>query len=215
MSQSSAKIPHIFKAMFTSAGKLTVFIVISIVLLLEVKQLTADNIAQAERQTLLATFNQVLPPEHYTNNPLEDTRTLTNPLYLDWLGQEEPVTVYRAFQNEQPAGAIFKVIALNGYSGNIDLLVGIFADNRIAGVRILKHKETPGLGDKIEIEKSNWVLEFNGWALRDNNEARWAVEKDGGAFDQFTGATITPRAVVEGVRNALRVANDLGDKLYE
>ncbi|MDX1353579.1 MAG: FMN-binding protein, partial [Thiomicrorhabdus sp.] len=78
-----------------------------------------------------------------------------------------------------------------------------------------KHTETPGLGDKIELSKSNWVLEFNGRNLREDNDPRWAVKKDGGDFDQFTGATITPRAVVGAIRNALIVVNDLGDRLYE
>jgi len=203
------------KVMFTSAGKLTLFVIISIALLLGVRAITAPVIAEAEKQTLLDTFNQVLPLNHYDNDPLQNTHQITDSAYLELLGSAEPVTVYRAFQGDQPAGAILTTVAPNGYSGNIVILIGVFPDGRISGVRVLKHAETPGLGDKIEVAKSKWILEFNGRKLRDDNDPRWAVKKDRGDFDQFTGATITPRAVVTAVKSALIVVNDMGDKLYE
>lgn len=201
--------------MFSSAGKLTLFISISIVLLLGIRALTAPAIAEAERESLIQTFSEVLPEKNYNNDPLHDTIIIKDKHYLELLGSAKPVTIYRAFKNEEPAGAILTAIAPNGYSGNITLLVGVLPDGRISGVRVLNHRETPGLGDKIEIAKTNWVLEFDGRKLRDNNEPRWAVKKDGGDFDQFTGATITPRAVIDAVKNALIVINDLGAHLYE
>jgi len=205
----------LLKTMFNSAGKLTLFVFISIIILLGVRYITAPAIEQAERETLLNTFSQVLPSEYYDNDPLQNTMQITDAAYLKLLGSSEAVTVYRAYKNNQPAGAIFSAVAPNGYTGNIYILVGVYPDGRISGVRTIKHRETPGLGDKIELSKSNWVLEFNGRKLREDNDPRWAVKKDGGDFDQFTGATITPRAVIGAIRNALIVVNDLGDRLYE
>lgn len=205
----------LIKTMFSSAGKLTLFVLLSIILLLSIRALTAPAIEKAERENLLNTFSQVLPEELYNNDPLQNTYTIHDSAYLNLLGASQPVTVYRAFKDQQPAGAIFSAIAPNGYSGNIYILIGVYPDGRVSGVRVVKHKETPGLGDKVEINKTNWVLEFDGRKVRDDNDPRWAVKKDGGDFDQFTGATITPRAVVGAVKHALLVVNDLGERLYE
>ncbi len=205
----------LFQTMFTSAGKLVLFVLFSILLLLGVRYVTAPVIAEAERQTLLNTFSEVLPTALYNNDPLSDTIQIADPNYLKLLGSSEPVSVYRAFKDQQPAGVIFTTIAPNGYTGNIYILVGVFPDGRVSGVRVVKHAETPGLGDKIEIAKSNWILSFNGRSLREENVPRWAVKKDSGDFDQFTGATVTPRAVVGAVKNALMVVNDMQGKLYE
>ncbi len=98
---------------------------------------------------------------------------------------------------------VLKFNAVNGYNGNITLLAGINSDGSLRGVRIISHKETPGLGDAIEIEKSDWALDFSGKSLSNPEPDQWAVKRDGGEFDQFTGATITPRAVVDAVRLAL------------
>ena len=201
--------------MFASAGKLSLFVFISIVLLLGVKTITDPLVSEAERQNLLDTLNQVMPVELYDNDPLQDTLLLTDPKTLEVLGSEEPIMVYRARKNGQPAGLILTTIAPNGYSGNIYMLMGILADNRVAGVRVLKHKETPGLGDKIELNKNPWILEFDGRNLRDDNDPLWAVKKDGGDFDQFTGATITPRAVVGQVKRTLSLVKQQSEFLYE
>ncbi len=205
----------LIKSMFGSAFKLSLFVLISILLLLLVRYFTSPLIAQAEKETLLNTFNQVLPVALYDNDPLTDTLKISNPEALALLGTEYPVTFYRARKNQKPAGLIFTATAPNGYSGDITLLIGVLPDNRVSGVRVLKHKETPGLGDKIEIHKNSWILEFNGRNVRDDNDPRWAVKKDGGDFDQFTGATITPRAVVGAVKNALMFINEHGESLYE
>lgn len=202
----------LIQQMLKSALSLSLFTVVGVGLLLGVKMLTAETIAAAQRQTILDNFSQVMPLEEYSNDPLLDTRQVVN---LEFLGTNEPVTVYRFRQKNQPAGLILQTTATDGYSGNIVLLVGVFYDGRVAGVRVLQHKETPGLGDKIEIKKSAWIQSFDGRNLRAENTPRWRVRKDGGDFDQFTGATITPRAVVKAVRNTLDYINQQGDALYE
>lgn len=215
MSQKPMFNSALFKAMGTSAGKLSGFVVLCIIVLLAVRGITAPKIAEAEKQTLLDGFNQVLPTDRYNNDPLQDQLHIKDPELLVKLGTKNWVTVYRARFNNQPAGVIFQTIASNGYSGNIYMLLGVLPNGEITGVRVLKHAETPGLGDKIELAKNDWILDFNGKNLTSDNQAIWAVRKDGGEFDQFTGATITPRAVVGAVKNALEVVNQLGDKLYE
>lgn len=207
--------PPLIKTMFTSAGKLTLFVFVSIILLLVIRAITAPVIAEAEKQNLLNTFNEVLPATLYDNNPLENTTLIRDEVALQLLGSKEPVLVYRALKQQQPAGVIFTTTAPNGYSGNIHLLVAVLANGQVSGVRVLKHAETPGLGDKIEVNKSDWILDFNGRQLKAESEAIWAVKKDNGEFDQFTGATITPRAVVNAVKNALTVVNTMQGKLYE
>ena len=205
----------LFKAMSQSAAKLTAFVVICIVVLLTVKFFTADKIAQAQKDTLIATFNEVLPAGLYNNQPLDDVMLITDEKILQKLGSKTPVTVYRARKDNQPAGILLQTIAPNGYSGNIYLLLAVLPNGKISGVRTLHHLETPGLGDKIEIAKHDWILSFNDRELTTENSNQWAVKKDGGEFDQFTGATITPRAVVGAVKNTLEVVNQLGEKLYE
>jgi electron transport complex protein RnfG len=110
--------------------------------------------------------------------------------------------------------AIFNSIAPNGYSGKIHLLVGVFADGSVAGVRAVKHSETPGLGDAIETQKSDWIFSFNDRSLSSPVPSNWLVKKDGGDFDQFTGATITPRAIVLAVKNTLLYYQQNADSIF-
>ncbi len=207
----------LFKHMFTSAYKLGLFMFVCIILLLATDHLTAPKIAYEHRQAMLKTFNQVLSPDLYNNIPLEDTLTLSDPKQFTQLGSEHPVTLYRARKDNQPAGLIFQIEARNGYSGHISLLMAVLPNGKISGVRVLEHRETPGLGDKIELQKSDWILSFNGQTIQAHqpNDPRWAVKKDGGDFDQFTGATITPRAVVGAVKKALLFIQQRGESLYE
>lgn len=161
---------------------------------------TADKIADNERRALLRKLNQILPHDLYDNDLLNSTFVIEADHRL---GQDKPSTIYVAKQQQQLSAMIFSVIAPKGYSGEIKMLVGVNMDGRLAGVRIVSHKETPGLGDAVEIERNNWVLGFNGKSLEDPNERDWKVKRDGGVFDQFTGATITPRAVVQAVHLCL------------
>ena len=117
-------------------------------------------------------------------------------------------------KQNQPVAAIFTATTPDGYSGNIRLVVGINADQTLAGVRVLTHKETPGLGDWIDAEKSDWILSFSGKSLQNPKDTGWAVKKEGGEFDQFTGATITPRAVVVAVKKVLIWSGQHTDILY-
>jgi len=157
-----------------------------------------DAAVQAEKRQLLA---QTLPMGGFDNNLVEDARPLApSPL----LGLRRPGQAYLATHRGQPIGVVLESVAPDGYAGEIRLLVGILADGRIAGVRVTTHKETPGLGDYIEAEKSSWIHQFQGKSLEAPDETGWQVRKDGGRFDYMAGATITPRAVVAAVHKSLR-----------
>ncbi|MBR9828764.1 MAG: electron transport complex subunit RsxG [Oceanospirillales bacterium] len=119
------------------------------------------------------------------------------------LGLDAPADIYQAIQDGRVVTVLLPVIAPDGYSGDIELLIGIHADSTLAGVRVLSHKETPGLGDKIELSKSDWILTFDNAEMAMSGDDSWAVKKDGGRFDQFTGATITPRAIVGATARAI------------
>ena len=122
----------------------------------------------------------------------------------DLLGNKQPTIANRARINNEPAAVIIEAIAHDGYSGDIKLLIAIKADGSISGVRVLAHKETPGLGDYIDIAKDNWIKLFDNESLLKTSEPQWKVKKDGGEFDYLAGATITPRAVVKAVHKALQ-----------
>lgn len=175
------------------------FALVGTLLLTGVHHLTDPQIADSERQALLKRINTLVAASRYDNNPLEDKIKLP-PTELN---SSEPVLIYRLRKQNQPVAAIFTITTPDGYSGNIRLAVGVNADQTLAGVRVLAHKETPGLGDWIELEKSDWILGFTDKSLQNPHETAWAVKKDGGEFDQFTGATITPRAIVAAVKQVL------------
>lgn len=175
--------------------------------------LTSVNVATAERiqeQQLAAerrTLSAVFPEQQHDNDLLEDSLPLspamTDFLQVELLGLTSEKTAYIAKTGGRFAGIILPVEVHGGYSGDIHLLAGINASGTVTGVRVLEHRETPGLGDKIDISVSDWILGFNDKSLDDPPPSRWAVVKDGGEFDQLVGATITARAVINGVRNAL------------
>jgi len=179
---------------------LGLFAVIGTALVGITHEATAQKIADNERLALLGKLNQILPHDKYDNELLNTTIELEPDQRL---GQEKESTVYIAKQQNNISAMIFSVIAPKGYSGEIKMLVGINIDGTLAGVRIVSHKETPGLGDSIETERSDWVFGFDGKSLLDPNERQWKVKRDGGVFDQFSGATITPRAVVQAVHLCL------------
>ncbi|GAB4351511.1 MAG: electron transport complex subunit RsxG [Gammaproteobacteria bacterium] len=187
--------------MLGSAMVLALFALVGTALVAVTYDNTKARIAENERLALLRNFEELVPTSRYDNDPLADTLTVQAPEYL---GTEEPVTVYRARLAGEPVAVLFTATAPNGYAGPIRILAAINVDGKLAGIRILSHKETPGLGDQIEVERSDWVHSFVGRSLGDPPIARWKVKKDGGVFDQFTGATITPRIVVEAVRKALQ-----------
>jgi len=173
---------------------------------------TRDKIAENERKALLSAINVLVPASQYNNNILSDIIEIP-PNQL--LATTKQTTVYRARQGQQPVAAIFTAVAPNGYSGKITLLVAVYQSGELAGVRVLSHKETPGLGDKIDIRKADWISQFSGLTLTNPSPSKWAVKKDGGQFDQFTGATITPRAVIQAIKNALHYFEQHQHELFQ
>ena len=161
---------------------------------------TRDDIAAANRARLVARFDEALAGERYDNDLIADRIDLSD---SELLGTTDPVPLYRARRAGRVVAVVLAPVAPGGYSGPIRLLVGIRSDGQLLGVRVTQHRETPGLGDRIETRHSAWILGFAGRSLQDPPPDRWSVKKDGGDFDQFTGATITPRAVVGAVANAL------------
>lgn len=193
-------LPEISRSMLKNALVLGLFAIGTVGSVALLQQGTAARIAAAEREAQVRALAEILPAGSYDNHLLDNRIELNAPE----LGHRSPQSAYLALKGEQPSALILPVTAPDGYSGAIHLLVGIFADGRLAGVRVLGHRETPGLGDKIELAKSDWIRSFEGKSLSDPNEDGWAVKKDRGDFDQFAGATITPRAVVKAVHGALR-----------
>ena len=159
-----------------------------------------NRITANERARLLRSLNSVLPPAVSKRNPNPVRIRVRDPKLL---GSEAPVNVFVALANGRALATVFASVAPDGYNGPIKLLVGVSADGVLTGVRAVSEHETPGLGDRIDIDKSDWILQFNGKSLGDPPLERWAVDKDGGSFDSITGATITPRAVVKAVKNTL------------
>lgn len=165
-------------------------------LLVVANEATKPGIAAAEQQDLQNSLVQVLPEGFASNDLLKDTIRLAG---IDG----SPLTIYRTrSQTGTINGAVFQVSG-RGYAGDIVVLMSVDSKGNMLGARVIKHQETPGLGDKIETSKSKWIHDFEGKSLSSPEPARWAVKKDGGAFDQFAGATITPRAVVKAVKQGL------------
>ena len=189
-----------FQHILTSSILLGLFAMVGVAIVAGLQLSTADRIAANREATRLRSLNAVLKPDRYDNDILNDKKIIENEL-LQTGGKS--VTVYLARKDNQPVAAVFETVAPKGYSGPIHLLVGINLDDTVSGVRILSHKETPGLGDAIDHKHSDWLSGFLGKSLRNPMPERWAVKRDGGDFDQFTGATISPRAVVKSVRESL------------
>ena len=201
----------VVRHMLTGGLLLAAFAVVGVAMVALTWRETAPQIAENERHVLMSRLNDVLPPEAHDNNLLDDAITVQD---AERLGTVAPVTVYRAYKDGEPAAALFSTVAPDGYSGEIRLLVGVSADGVVTGVRVLAHKETPGLGDYIEIERSDWITGFAQTSLGDPPLEDWDVKRYGGAFDQFTGATITPRAVVRAVKNTLIYFREHRDEIF-
>lgn len=161
---------------------------------------TRDVIQERLAEDLKSSLGEVVPSHLYDNDLLADI--IVVPSAEDGTGNPE-TEVYVARKQGKVTAVSFKMTAPNGYAGPIILIMGVDRTGKILGVRVISHAETPGLGDKIEVTKSNWVLEFNGHSLQNLTIEQWAVKKDGGVFDQFSGATITPRAIVRTIYKGL------------
>ena len=179
---------------------LGVFAIFTVGVIAFIQQVTSERIAAEQRRMKMRALNEIVPDEQHDNDLLQDSFPIADQALLRLPAESSG---WRARQDGQVTAVILPAVTMDGYSGRIDLLVGIRADGELAGVRVVSHRETPGLGDKLEASKSNWIFSFNGKSLSVPAPEGWAVRKDGGDFDQFTGATITPRAVIQAVRNAL------------
>lgn len=157
-------------------------------------------IEASQRAEQLKQLTAILGELEYDNDPLTDDVPLQDP---ECLGTNEPLPGHRVRLGDRPVALLVHVVAPDGYSGSLRLLVAIDPDGKVLGVRVLEHRETPGLGDFVEARRSDWILRFDGRSLADPPTTRWRIRKDGGDFDQFTGATVTSRAVTGAVRNAL------------
>lgn len=200
----------IFQSMSRNGLILAAFAIAATVLVVGTAKLTAPRIAAQQQQELLSVLNQLLPAAMHDNDLVASCTLVSHPelggaqqkVYRATLKGQALNAEGQALKQSIPQALALEVTAPNGYSGAIKLLVAFNVNGTVAGVRVLEHKETPGLGDKIELRKDDWILSFNGLTVTGPDDKRWAVKRDGGQFDAFTGATITPRAVVQAVKQA-------------
>ena len=183
-------------------GVLAGFSLIASILLGLTNCSTESTIQQRLKEDLIHSLSEVVPDSLHDNDLLQDTVTVPSADYK--LGNQETL-MYLAKKAGQVTAICFKLIAPDGYSGAINMIMGVDREGNILGVRVLSHKETPGLGDKIEVAKSDWILKFATKSLDNVKPEQWAVKKDGGEFDQFSGATITPRKTVQAVHRGLQL----------
>jgi electron transport complex protein RnfG len=184
---------------------------VSVACVVLVREATRERIAAEARARQAAQLEKLLGALPHDNDVLAD---LTYARDQDLLGTASAVPVYRARLGKRPAAIVMAPVAPDGYAGSIDLLVAIGADGHVLGVRVIRHRETPGLGAAIDERKSDWIGRFTGRSIGDPPLERWKVRKDGGDFDQFTGATITPRAVVRAVAGSLVYFQQHRDELF-
>jgi len=169
--------------------------------------LTADDIAARALEDRQNSLSQVIPNDIHDNNLATDTITMQNE-------EGKEITIYRATKEGKVTGVAYEIFG-HGYAGEMKLMLGVDIDGKVLGVRVLAHKETPGLGDKIEVKKGDWILRFTGLSLGNPPPEKWKVKKDGGQFDQFSGATITPRGVVRAIREGLEFFDAHKEQMME
>lgn len=198
------------KHMLRTAVLLAIFAVIGTGLVAFTFKATEQPIADSRRAALLRSLHALVPNHIHDNDLFSDVIQVSDAR----LGSDKPMRVFRARLKNKPVAVVIEAVAPEGYSGNIFLLIAIKHDGELLGVRVSQHRETPGLGDAIDVERSDWIHNFVGHSLNKPSASGWRVKRDGGEFDQFTGATITPRAVVKAVFNALEYYRAQADTLY-
>jgi len=172
---------------------------------------TKERIAANEKALLEQSLQPALAGVVYDSSVSESRLILPPP--HDLPGNEVAI-IYRVFAEDKPVAALFVVSARDGYSGAIRILVGVDFDGTVTGIRILQHRETPGLGDKIDSSRSDWVFQFDGHSLTNPEVSGWSIRSDGGEFDQLTGASVTPRAVIKAIRETLLYFNARRDEIF-
>lgn len=213
---SIAREPTAQEMAVRTAAILFVFVILFTGFLAGAYQWTRPAILASAAEEKMAMVGEVLPATRYNNDLLKDTLDLAP---TPELGSSETMTVYRARNDGAPTAVVIEAIAPDGYSGKIRLLLAVGYDGKLSGVRVLNHKETPGLGDYIEPKKDKnkqrpWISQFGGRSISSPAPAAWKVKKDGGEFDANTGATVTPRAIVKAVYKALQYVEANRDRLY-
>ncbi|NQV87009.1 MAG: electron transport complex subunit RsxG [Woeseiaceae bacterium] len=174
-------------------------------------QLTADRIEANEQAWLERSLQPALAGLFFDSPVTESMIIIPAPHELP--GSDDAI-IYRVYAGEIPVAALFVVSARDGYAGPITFLVGVAMDGTVTGVRVLEHRETPGLGDRIDTLKSDWVLQFDGHSLQDPEPGLWAIRSDGGRFDQLTGASVTPRAIIKAIRETLSYFDTNRDAIF-
>jgi electron transport complex protein RnfG len=202
---------RIARSTLQTAINLVFFAVLGTAILASTFFMTHDAIVKSEEAEKLKLIMQITPSALFDNDIIQDTLSIPA---SELLGTEDITTAYRARLKGEPSAVVLEAIAPDGYSGKIWLILAVRADGELAGVRVVAHKETPGLGDYIELTKSPWIKGFDGKSREAYKDADWNVKKDGGQFDYMSGATITPRAVVKAVNKALLYYAENRDKLF-
>ena len=191
---------------------LAIFALITAIILASTDSLTRDRIADSERAAAQRALLEIIPLDRHNNDLLMDVQPIPEKFWPA-LGLKKGGEIHIARDNGEPVAAIIPAITPDGYSGNISMIIGVNFDGTFAGVRVVEHKETPGLGDKVDLKKSDWILSFNGKSLINPERDGWDVKKNGGQFDQFTGATITPRAVINQIAEVLQYFSEDSERL--
>ncbi|OEF26844.1 electron transport complex subunit RsxG [Vibrio rumoiensis] len=186
-------------AMKKNGGILAIFAVASTALVALTNWVTQDTILEQQQLDLQKTLNQVIPKSMHDNQLYASCMLLPSQTTVT----PNPMPAYLATKEGKPTAIAIETYAPDGYNGAIKIIVGLDMNGIITSSRVLAHNETPGLGDKIETRKTKWIFSFDNKTVTDDNQSEWAVRKDGGQFDQFTGATITPRAVVKAIKNTV------------
>ncbi len=199
-----------------TAAILFVFVIIFTGMLSGAYQWTKPSIEASAAEEKMKLIDEVLPRTEYDNKLLEDVVTLPPTAEL---GLADASSVYRARKGGQPIGVVFETVAPDGYAGKIRLIVAVRANGVVAGVRVTQHKETPGLGDYIEVKKDKnkarpWITQFTGMSLATVTDKDWKVRKDGGRIEYYAGATVTPRAVAKAVNKAVKWSEANRDRLF-
>jgi Na+-translocating ferredoxin:NAD+ oxidoreductase subunit G len=202
---------RIARSTLQTAINLVFFSVLATAILASTYFLTRDAIKKSEDGEKLKLINQIVPSALYDNDIIKDTLSIPA---SELLGTEDTTLAYRARLKGEPSAVVLESVAPDGYSGRIWLILAVRSNGELAGVRVVTHKETPGLGDYIELPKSPWIKNFDGKSRAVYKDADWKVKKDGGQFDYMAGATITPRAVVKAVNKALIYFEENRDKLF-
>jgi len=204
----------IIKSMGFNSVVLALFALVTSLILATTNELTYERIEQSEREAAQRALLEIIPLERHDNDMLMDVQPVPEQFWAT-LGLKKGGNIHIARDQGQPVAAIIPAVTPDGYSGAISMIIGVNFNGSVAGVRVVDHRETPGLGDKVDLKKSDWILSFNGKSLVNPQASGWTVKKEGGDYDQFTGATITPRAVIKQILKTLQYFEDDRERLLQ